>query len=211
MVQLFSLNMLQFPHKKIYLIRHGETEWTLNGKHTGTTDIPLTKNGEMQAELIGNRLRGHAFQMILSSPLQRAANTCEIAGFLKEARRDPDLVEWNYGEFEGLTMDEIHKKIPHWNIFSHGAPGGESVADLNARANRVLAKIQFLHGDVALFSHGHFLRALAARWLQLMAEDGRLFALYPASISILGFEHNAHVLNLWNEISHLNQNTSFKG
>ncbi len=194
---------MQFPHKKIYLIRHGETEWTLNGRHTGLTDIPLTKNGEMQAELLGMRLKGHAFETILTSPLQRAANSCEIAGFLKKARLDSDLLEWNYGEFEGLKTEEIHKKMPHWNIFSNGAPGGESIADVNARTNRVLTKIQSLHGDVALFSHGHFLRALAARWLQLTAQEGRLFALYPASLSILGFERDAHVLTLWNDISHL--------
>lgn len=192
---------MQFPHKKIYLIRHGETEWTLNGRHTGTTDIPLTKNGELQAESIGKRLKGHAFRTILSSPLQRALNTCEIAGFLKEAKLDADLVEWNYGEFEGLKTEEIHKKMPHWNIFSNGAPGGESIADVNARTGRVLAKLQSLHGDVALFSHGHFLRALAARWLQLTAQEGRLFALYPGSLSILGFERDAHVLTLWNDVS----------
>lgn len=194
---------MEFPHQKIYLIRHGETEWTLNGKHTGMTDIPLTKNGELQAKLIGNRLREHSFQTILSSPLQRAARTCEIAGFLKKARLDPDLKEWNYGEFEGLTKVEIQKKMPHWNIFSNGSPGGESVADMSARTNKVLAKIQSIHGDVALFAHGHFLRALSARWLQLSVQEGRLFALFPGSISILGFEGNTHVLTLWNDISHL--------
>jgi broad specificity phosphatase PhoE len=194
---------LQFPHKKIYLIRHGETEWTLNRRHTGMTDIPLTKNGEMQAELIGKRLKGHDFQTILSSPLQRATHTCEIAGFLKQAKLDPDLAEWNYGEFEGLKNEAIQKKTPHWNIFSHGALGGESIADIDARATRVLAKLQSLHGDIALFSHGHFLRALAARWLQLTVHEGRLFILYPASLSTLGFERNGHVLMLWNDISHL--------
>jgi len=194
---------LEFPHKKIYLIRHGETEWTLNGKHTGMTDIPLTKNGELQAKLIRRRLRGHTFQTILSSPLQRAARTCEIAGFLTKARLDPDLVEWNYGAFEGRTTAEIQEKMPHWNIFSNGAPGGESPTDMTARVNKVLTKIQSLHGDIALFSHGHFLRALSARWLQLPIQEGRLFALFPASVSILGFERNTHVLTLWNDISHL--------
>jgi broad specificity phosphatase PhoE len=193
---------MEVPHKKIYLIRHGETEWTLSRKHTGTTDVPLTKNGEDQALAIGKRLRGHPFQTILSSPLQRAVQTCAIAGFLDQARLDMDLIEWNYGNFEGLTTEQIWKREPHWNIFSNGAPGGESVADITARANKVLTKIQFLHGDVALFSHGHFLRALAARWLQLPVQEGRLFALFPSAISILGFERTTHVLTLWNDISH---------
>lgn len=189
---------LEFPHKKIYLIRHGETEWTLNGKHTGLTDIPLTKNGRLQAEWIGHQLRGHTFQTVLCSPLKRAVNTCEIAGLIKIARLDSDLVEWNYGEYEGLTTVEIHQKMAHWNIFSNGAPGGESVADMSARTNRVLTKIQSLHGDVALFSHGHFLRALTAQWLQLSVHEGRLFALFPGSISILGFERNTRVITRWN-------------
>ena len=189
--------------KKIYLIRHGKTEWTLKGKHTGMTDIPLTENGKLQAKMIGKRLKGHVFHTILSSPLQRAAMTCEMAGFLKQAKFDSDLVEWNYGEFEGLTRDEICKKAPHWNIFSNGATGGECITDISARASRVLAKIQSIHGDVALFSHGHFLRVLSARWLQLPAQEGRLFALSTASISILGFEHQGNVLTLWNDISHL--------
>jgi broad specificity phosphatase PhoE len=182
-------------------MRHGETEWTLSGKHTGMTDIPLTKNGEHQSRALGQRLQGHAFQTILCSPLQRAMQTCELADYLKEATLEPDLVEWNYGDFEGLTTKEIWKTDPHWNIFTHGAPGGESVAEISTRADRVLAKIQPLHGDIALFSHGHFLRVLAARWLQLTATEGRLFALSPASVSILGFERDRHVLTLWNEIS----------
>jgi broad specificity phosphatase PhoE len=194
---------LELPHKKIYLIRHGETEWTLNGKHTGVTDISLTKNGELQAEMIGERLKGHPFQTILSSPLRRAATTCEIAGFLKNARLDPNLVEWNYGEYEGRTTAEIQKTAPHWNIFSNGAPAGETVADVSARATKILNQILPLRGDVALFSHGHFLRVLAAKWIGLNAQEGRHFALFPGSLSILGFERNEHVLSLWNDISHL--------
>lgn len=185
----------------IYIVRHGETEWALNGRHTGKTDIPLTKNGERQAEWIGQRLNGIDFQMILSSPLQRALKTCEIAGFIKQARIDPDLVEWNYGECEGLTTKEIQKKEPHWNLFINGAPNGETVSDMGARANKVLSKIQPIHGNVLLFSHGHFLRALSARWLGLKVQEGRLFALDPGSLSILGLEHHGHVLTLWNEIS----------
>lgn len=188
-----------FQQKKIYLVRHGETEWTLSGQHTGFSDIPLTANGEKQAEKIGKRLRGHPFASILTSPLQRAEQTCAIAGF-SQAKRDPDLVEWNYGDFEGLTSQEIWKIHPHWAIFSDGALHGESVAEVSDRADRVLAKIQPLQGDIALFSHGHFLRALAARWLRLSVHEGRLFALDPGSISILGFEKNLPVLHLWNDI-----------
>lgn len=190
---------MEFPQKKIYLVRHGETEWTLSGQHTGFSDIPLTANGEKQAEKIGKKLRGHTFGSILTSPLQRAERTCAIAGFSKAAKPDRDLVEWNYGDFEGLTSQEIRKTHPHWTIFSDGAPRGESVTDVGDRADRVLAKIQPLQGDVVLFSHGHFLRVLAARWLQLSPQEGRLFALDPGSISILGFEKGLPVLFLWNE------------
>ena len=194
---------LEFPHKKIYLVRHGETEWTLSGKHTGITDIPLTKNGEEEAAHLCKRLKGYAFQTVLSSPLQRAYRTCEISGFSKQARLDPDLTEWNYGQFEGLTTEEIWKQQPHWNLFTNGAPNGENLADINVRTARVLSKIQSLRGDVLLFSHGHFLRTLAAKWLQLPIQDGKLLALFPASVSILGFERNNHVLTLWNDVSHL--------
>ncbi len=187
----------------IYLVRHGETEWALSGKHTGMTDIPLTKNGERQAEWIGKRLKGINFQMVLSSPLQRASKTCEIAGFIKQARLDSDLVEWNYGEFEGLTTKEIQQKEPHWDLFSNGVPKGESVSDIGARTSKVLSKIQPIHGNVLLFSHGHFLRALSTRWLDLRVQEGRLFALEPGSLSILGFERNGRVLSLWNEIPRL--------
>src|ERR1700722_23586 len=145
------------------------------------TDIPLTKNGELQAKWLGERLKGHAFQTILSSPLRRAAMTCELAGLLKNARLDSNLVEWNYGEYEGRTTEEIHKAAPHWNIFSNGAPGGETSADVSARVNKVLTQILPVRGDVALFSHGHFLRVLAARWLQLNGQEGRHFALFPGS------------------------------
>ena len=191
---------MKLPQQKIYLIRHGETEWTLSGRHTGTTDIPLTKNGEAQAEQLKKCLSGHAFEAVFTSPLQRAARTCDISGLSKNAQLDPDLVEWNYGDFEGLTTEQIWKKHPHWNIFSNGAPNGESVADIGARATRMLAKIRSLHADVALFSHGHFLRALAACWLQLPTHDGKRLALFPSSISILGYERSTPVLILWNKV-----------
>lgn len=190
---------MQYSQKKIYLIRHGETEWTLNGRHTGSTDIPLTENGKIQAEKIGKRIRGHSFDLILCSPLKRAVATCEATGMFRNAKLTPDLMEWNYGEYEGLTTPEIWKKSPHWNIFSNGAPQGESVADVGARATRLLAHIASIHGDVALFSHGHFLRVLAAKWLRLNAEDGRLFLLSPGTVSILSFERANPVISLWND------------
>ncbi len=190
---------MEYPQKKIYLIRHGETAWTLSGQHTGSTDIPLTKNGETEGQRLGNRLRGHHFKFIFTSPLERARRTCDLAGLLQKAQLDPDLKEWNYGDYEGLTSEQIWKLQPGWTIFTHGAPNGESIQDISIRAHRVLTRIQKINADVALFSHGHFLRALAACWLQLPVSEGRLFALAPASISILGFERKTPVLRLWNE------------
>lgn len=187
--------------KRIYLIRHGETAWTLSQQHTGITDIPLTKKGEEEATLLGKKLHNLSIAKILCSPLKRALMTCKNAGLLERAEIEPDLVEWNYGEYEGMTSLEIWKKSPNWNIFLNGAPKGESVAEIRARAGRVLKKIQTTQGDVALFSHGHFLRAFAATWLQLSVEQGRHFALDPTSLSILGFERDAPVIQLWNFIS----------
>lgn len=136
--------MLYSP-RKIYFIRHGETEWTLSGQHTGTTDIALTENGRHQAELIGERLRGHAFEKIFISPLKRAQQTCELSGLYRHAEIDPDLAEWNYGDYEGLKTEEIWKKDPHWNIFLRGAPNGESTEDIAVRANRILMRISTIH------------------------------------------------------------------
>jgi len=189
---------MESPIKKIYLIRHAETEWSLSGQHTGRTDIPLTPKGEQDAVSIKKRLEGHSFTKVLCSPLQRALKTCQIAGFEKVLQTDEDLMEWDYGNYEGLTSLQILKQTPHWSIFLNGAQGGESVSDVSTRADRVLSKILPIQGDVALFSHGHFLRVLAARWLRLPPQEGRLFALSPASISILGFEKTKHVLTLWN-------------
>lgn len=189
---------MQFPSKNIYLIRHGETEWTNSGQHTGVTDIGLTDNGKTQAEALGKRLKGHAFESILCSPLKRAVATCEAAGLFKHAKLEEGLKEWNYGDYEGKTTDEIWKKDPHWNIFSNGAPHGETVVDIEERASRLLFQIAPIHGDIALFSHGHFLRVLTAKWLGLHASDGRLFYLSPGSISILGFERSTQVIKLWN-------------
>src|SRR5262249_5492088 len=159
----------------VYLARHGETAWTISGQHTGLTDIPLTERGERNARRLGERLRGLSFAHVLTSPLQRAARTCELAGFGAVARVDPDLGEWNYGQFEGLTTAEIRKKRPDWDLFRDGCPGGESVADVGARADRVIARLRALEGDVLLFSSGHFLRVLGARWLGVPPAGGRYF------------------------------------
>jgi broad specificity phosphatase PhoE len=194
---------MTFSHPRIYLIRHGETAWSLSRQHTGKTNIPLTQKGAADAALIGKKLKGHHFEAIFCSPLKRAAATCEIAGFLNRAELDPDLEEWNYGDYEGLKTEEIWKTSPQWNIFCNGAPQGEGLADIEARIKRFLSKIQSLHGDIAVFSHGHFLRALTARFLNLSIQEGRLFALFPSSISILGFEKSEHVIQLWNDTSHL--------
>lgn len=190
---------MEYPQKKIYLIRHGETEWTLSGRHTGITDIELTENGKKEAERVGKHLRGHSFSLILSSPLRRAVTTCQTAGLLDRATIEPLLKEWNYGKYEGLTTPEIWTKSPDWNIFSNGAPGGEAIADIEERTHQLLERLSSVQGDIALFSHGHFLRSLAAKWLGLSIQQGRLLALSPGSISILGFERSNPVLTLWNQ------------
>jgi broad specificity phosphatase PhoE len=194
---------MPFPTKKIYLVRHGETEWTLSGQHTGSTDIPLTLNGEQQARMLRDKLAHLSPLSVFTSPLQRASRTCELAGF-HQAQIDPDLVEWNYGDYEGLTSQKIHKTQPDWTIFKNGAPHGESLKDVQSRADRILSKLEEIQGNIMLFSHGHFLRVLATRWLQLPVQDGRLFALFPASVSILGFEKNTKVLQLWNSTFNFN-------
>jgi probable phosphoglycerate mutase len=193
----------KFP--KIYLARHGETEWSLSGQHTGVTDIPLTPNGERNARSLGERLKGTHFSKVLTSPLQRAKRTCELAGFGAQAETDGDLVEWNYGEYEGRRTADIRKERPDWFLFRDGCPGGESLDAIGARADHVIARLRAIHGDVLLFSHGHFLRVLGARWLDKPAADGRLLLLTTASLSILGYEHNLDepVLRLWNDDRHV--------
>lgn len=188
-----------FTHHKVYLIRHGETEWARDGKHTGLSDIPLTEKGEEESRNIGKYLKGVGFQKVLVSPLKRAKETCRLAGLFNHAVIEPDLVEWDYGNYEGLTTQEIRKTNPTWSIFSQGAPEGESVADVGARANRVLGHIRSIPGDVAVFSSGHFLRVLAARWLDQPPSFGAHLALFPASISILGYERDYPVIISWNE------------
>lgn len=189
--------------KKIYLIRHGETEWTLSGQHTGSTDIPLTEKGIKQAESLAKRLKGHHFKAVLSSPRQRALHTCEIAGLAQNVHVDPKLAEWNYGSYEGLTSKQIHVHDPKWNIFHNGGPGGESVLDIQKRCDAVLKEIASIAGDVAIFSHGHFLRALTMRFIDVALIKGNQFLLVPASLSILSIAHDVSALSLWNDISHL--------
>ena len=191
------------PATKIYLIRHGQTEWTLTGQHTGKTNLPLTEEGEIQSQQLAKQLKGHTFKKIWVSPLKRAQQTCEYAGLSRHAEIDPDLAEWDYGDYEGLTSNEIRKSNPHWNIFLRGAPNGESIEDISVRTNRILMNIHAIHGDIAIFSHGHFLRALTAKWLKLQIANGNLFVLEPASISILGYEKDHPALVLWNNTTHL--------
>jgi len=189
------------PLPEIHVIRHGETAWTESRRHTGLTDIPLTDRGERQARRFGEHLRGRSFAQVFTSPLQRARRTCELAGF-GAARIDPELVEWNYGAYDGLTTAEILKQRPGWQLFRDGCPGGESVAEVGARADRVIGRLRPLDIDVLLFSSGHFMRVFAARWLGLDASCGRLFLLSTTTLSILGYEHDKSdpVIRLWNDV-----------
>jgi broad specificity phosphatase PhoE len=189
----------------VYLARHGETAWSLTGQHTGLTDLPLTERGEENARRLGQRLQGMNFTQVRTSPLQRAFRTCQLAGFGGVAVVDPDLVEWNYGDYEGLRTAEIRKQRPDWQLFRDGCPGGESVEDIGARASRVVVRLRMNGDKVLLFSSGHFLRVFAARWLGLPPADGRLLTLDTAALSILGYEHNLTepVLRLWNDTQHV--------
>jgi broad specificity phosphatase PhoE len=193
------------PHPTIYLARHGETEWSLSGQHTGLTDLPLTPHGEEFARKLSPRLNGRSFAKVFTSPLQRAKRTCELAGFGDMAEIMPELVEWNYGEYEGIKTHDIHRNRPDWDLFKHGAPGGESVEQVTARASGVIAKLRAIDGDVLCFSSGHFLRALAGCWLGFGAAGGRLLYLGTTSLSALGYEHNLEepVIKLWNDTAHL--------
>ncbi len=189
----------------VYLARHGETAWSLSGQHTGLTDLPLTERGERNARALGERLRGLTPTRVVTSPLQRAARTCELAGFGAEAIADPDLVEWDYGEYEGVRTADILARRPGWELFRDGCPRGESPAQVGARADRVVERLRSAGGDALLFSSGHFLRVLAARWLGLSPSAGRNFLLGTASLSILGYEHGPAdpVIRLWNDTAHV--------
>jgi len=190
----------------VYVTRHGETAWSLSGQHTGRTDLPLTPNGERNAKRLGERLKGFTFAKVFTSPLQRASRTCALAGFGAMAEVDADLVEWNYGEYEGRTSAEIHAERPNWDLFRDGCPGGESPVQVGERADRVVQRIRAVMGSVLLFSSGHFLRVLAARWLALgPGSAGRYFLLSTASLSALSYEHSLArpVIRLWNDDHHV--------
>jgi len=192
--------------QKIYLLRHGQTEWTISGRHTGITEVPLTPHGEEEARAMGQRLRGVIFQRVLTSPRLRARRTCELAGWGAAAEVVEDLHEWNYGAYEGLLPSEILARQPGWNVFDDGCPGGETPADTQIRADRLLATLRKAEGNIALFSHGHFTRVLAARWVGLPVAQGQILASTTGSVSILGFNGTGDkpVIHLWNMTSQNN-------
>jgi probable phosphoglycerate mutase len=189
----------------VYLARHGETAWTITGQHTGLTDLPLTEHGECNAQKLGERLNGMTFAKVLTSPLRRAMRTCELAGFGAVAEIDRDLVEWDYGEYEGRHTADILAERPDWQLFRDGCPGGESPGQVAARADRILQRVPGIAGDVLLFSSGHFLRVLAARWIGMEAIVGRSLMLNTASLSGLSYEHSVDqpAIHLWNDTRHV--------
>jgi probable phosphoglycerate mutase len=193
---------------RVFLVRHGETEWSVTRQHTGRTDIPLTEHGRRQAGRVGARLARERFALVLVSPLKRALETARLAGFSVGdegggAQVEPDLVEWDYGDYDSLTAADIRKERPGWTPWHGGFPGGETLDDLQARADRVLARIRSVDGDVALFAHGHILRVVAARWLEKPAIDGQRYYLATGTVSVLGWEREASVIERWNEGCHL--------
>jgi broad specificity phosphatase PhoE len=186
---------------EVYLVRHGETAWSLTGQHTGRTDLELTPRGEEQARALVPRLQGLRFDHVLSSPLRRALHTCELAGFAGLATLDEDLLEWDYGHYEGRTLADIHRERPDWELFRDGCPGGESVLQITERVDRVVSRVRGLEGNVLIFSSGHLLRLLAARWIDGPALLGRRLVLDPACVCVLGYDHGGtdRVIRLWND------------
>jgi probable phosphoglycerate mutase len=182
----------------VCLVRHGETEWSLSGQHTGTTDLPLTENGERVARLLSPVLARERFALVLTSPLWRARRTCELAGLSDGATIDSDLIEWNYGDYEGLTPAEIHARAPDWLIFADGCPGGESPDHIGARVDRVIGRVRAVEGHVALFAHGHVFRVFVARWLGLPASAGAHFLLNTATLSVLSYYRGVPAVKRWN-------------
>jgi len=184
--------------KKVYVIRHGETEWSLNGQHTGITDIPLTENGRKGARLLQPYLTKQSFGLVLTSPLQRAKETCRLSGLGDQAEVESNLMEWNYGDYEGLTSAQIHETAPGWIVFNDGAPGGETPEQVAVRADRVIARVVSVNGDVALFAHGHILRVLVARWIGYPATTGRNFLLDTGTLNILSYYRGYPAIQTWN-------------
>jgi len=187
----------------VVLVRHGETEWSASGRHTGRTDVPLTDNGRHQAALVNARLIGADWALVLTSPLQRARETCRLAGLGQVAEIDPDLREWDYGAYEGLTTSEIHAERPDWWLWTDGCPGGEQPADVGARVDRVIERCHQAAGDVAVFAHGHVLRVLGARWIGAPPRLGGSLLLATGSVSVLGYERDTPGLSRWNDTAHL--------
>jgi broad specificity phosphatase PhoE len=191
------------PKHKVWLFRHGETEWSKSGQHTGRTDLPLNDEGRERAEALGRHLAGRPFALVLSSPLSRALDTCRLAGYGDQVQLTDDLLEWDYGAYEGRRTVDIRRERPGWLLWKDGVPGGETAEQVGARARRVIERAAAADGDVALFSHGHILRVLGACWLGLPPVSGQLFALGTAAQSVLGYEHDYRVIDVWNQDSHL--------
>lgn len=183
---------------KVVLVRHGETEWSSTGRHTGRTDIPLTDDGRGGARTVGALLGQHRFEAVLTSPSARAVETCALVGFADRAEVRDDLMEWNYGDYEGRTTADIRSERPGWSLWTDGCPGGETAALVGARADRVIAELRSIGGDVLLFGHSHMFRVLAARWTGLDATDGRRLVIDPASLGVLGYERETPVIVRWN-------------
>jgi broad specificity phosphatase PhoE len=185
----------------VVLVRHGETEWTRSGRHTSRSEIVLTEQGRRDAEQLGRRLAGRHFSLVLTSPRVRAAETCRLAGFIVGVEASDDVTEWGYGTYEGRTTADIRGDVPGWTLWHDGVPGGETAAEVAVRADRVIDRCRGAGGDAIVFSHGHFLRVLAARWIELPPEAGALLALAPASIGVLGWEREQAVVSLWNDVA----------
>lgn len=189
---------MRYVQQRVYLLRHGETAWSLSRQHTGITDIELTENGRAVAKRLAPMLAKERFEVVLSSPLKRACQTCELAGLGAQATMDADLLEWNYGEYEGATPQQIRANAPEWLIFRDGCPGGESPVQIRERVDRLIAKVRAVDGNAALFGHGHVLRVFAARWLGLPVTDGSHFLLDTATLSVLSYYHGIGAVERWN-------------
>jgi probable phosphoglycerate mutase len=183
---------------RLFVIRHGATEWSRSGQHTGHTDIPLLPDGEAQARATGELLADHEFALVLTSPLQRARRTCELVGLADQAEVEPNLIEWDYGDYEGITSAEIHQTVPGWTVWTGAVPGGETIDQVAARADAVIERALATDGDTIVFAHGHILRLLTARWCELEPAEGRRFVLDPATLCVLGWEHESRVILQWN-------------